>query len=165
MQVGVSINDKTKVLRFIWTYPGLNRSHIQISVPIGKRRIVNALKELQEEGAIRVGRKKCGDSEAEVYYPALNESEEIIRILDEDLPYILEKLQHNPVTSTLAEKIKADLEEFEKGGFDNGESESEVVLGSISGDNDDGKAVGIEERPEEVSESITTGEDCSISKR
>jgi hypothetical protein len=84
LQVGVSINNKTKVLRFIWTYPGLNRSHIQISVPIGKRRIVNALKELQAEGAIRVSRKKCGDSEAEVYYPVLNESEEIIRILDDE---------------------------------------------------------------------------------
>ncbi|RKL63253.1 hypothetical protein DXT63_07570 [Thermoanaerobacteraceae bacterium SP2] len=150
MQVGVSINDKTKVLRFIWTYPGLNRSHIQISVLIGKRRIVNALKELQVEGAIRVSRKKCGDSEAEVYYPALNESEEIIRILDEELPYILEKLKQNPVTSTLAEKMKADLEEFEKGGFDNGESESEITLGSISGDNDDGKADGVEKHPEEV---------------
>lgn len=165
MHVGVSINDKTKVLRFIWTYPGLNRSHIQISIPIGKRRIVNALRELQEEGAIRVSRKKCGDSETEVYYPALNESEEIIRILDEDLPYILEKLKQNPVTSTLAEKMKADLEAFEKGGFDNEESESEIVLGSISGDNDYGKAVRIEKHPEEVSESITTEEDCSISKR
>jgi len=150
LQVGVSINDKTKVLRFIWTYPGLNRSHIQISVPIGKRRIVNALKELQEESAIRVSRKKCGDSETEVYYPVLNESEEIIRILDEDLPYILEKLQHNPVTSTLAEKMKADLEEFEKGGFDNEENESEDIPGSPAGGNTDRKAVGIEERPEEI---------------
>lgn len=150
MQVGVRIDDKTRVLRFIWTYPGLNRSHIQISVPIGKRRIVNALKELQAEGAIRVRRKKCGDSEAEVYYPALDESEEIIRILDEDLPYILEKLKQNPVTSTLAEKVKAGLEEFEKGGFDNEESESEIILGSISRDNDDKKAVGMEGRPEEV---------------
>ena len=32
----------------------------------------------------RVSRKKCGDSEAEVYYPVLNESEEIIRILDDE---------------------------------------------------------------------------------
>jgi len=150
LQVGVSINDKTKVLRFIWTYPGLNRSHIQISVPIGKRRIVNALKELQEEGAIRVSRKKCGDSEAEVYYPALNESEEIIRILDEDLPYILEKLQQHPETSTLAEKMKADLEEFEKGEFDNGKSESEDISGSPAGDNADGKVDGVEKHSEEV---------------
>lgn len=150
MQVGVSINDKTKVLRFIWTYPGLNRSHIQISVPIGKKRIEKVLQELQEEGAIRVGRKKCGDSEAEVYYPALNESEEIIRILDEDLPYILEKLQQHSETRALAEKMKADLEEFMKGGFDNGKSESEDISGSPAGGNADGKADGVEEHTEEI---------------
>lgn len=72
MQVGVKTNDETRVLRLIWTYPGLNRSHIQVSLPIGRRRIAKALKELQMEGAIRVSRKKCGDSETEVYYPVLD---------------------------------------------------------------------------------------------
>jgi len=147
--MAVSIDDQTRVLRYIWTYPGLNFSHFRAGMTIPARRIQAALEQLLADGRIQNDIKKLGDVEAVVYYPIIDESDTLIDIVDKELPRLFERLKEYPETEELAERLNKILDDFKEGRFeDDKESESEDVSGSVSRSDDTGEIERVEEHAE-----------------
>lgn len=147
--MAVSIDDQTKVLRYIWTYPGLNLSHLRIGLTIPVARIQAALEQLLADGVIQNDIKRLGDVEAVVYYPVMDEADKLIDIVDKELPRLFEMLKDNPATYGLAERLNKILNDFKEGRFeDDAEGESEDFSGSVSGSDDTGEIERVEKHAE-----------------
>ena len=155
--MAVSIDDQTKVLRYIWTYPGINLSHLQVGMTIPARRIQAALEQLLADGRIKNDIKRLGDVEAVVYYPVLEDDdvEKLGDIIDTELPQLFKILKSYPETKELGERLNTVLQDFlikdlERYGLEENQveevsdDESQNFPGGVDGDNDEREIEGVE---------------------
>lgn len=160
--MAVSIDDQTRVLRYIWTYPGLNFSHFQAGLTIPARRIQDALEQLLADGEIKNDIKRLGDVEVVVYYPALEEDDDVEKlggIIDTELPQLFKILKSYPETKELGERLNTVLQDFlrkdlERFGLEENQveevsdDESKNISGGVDGDNDEREIESVEEHAE-----------------